>query len=101
MKSLGMTDVLDAMAKGLGKPVLYLSFDISNGEEIVKAAPYLKEDSMFQILLEGGGFIVCDDIEELDRLYDLTVGDDGPIGSNPYNGDARVYALTSEGNENT
>jgi hypothetical protein len=44
---------------------------------------------------------MCDDVAELDRLYDMTVGDDGPTSSNPYDGDVRVSAVTSEGNENT
>lgn len=101
MKALGLCEAMEAMAKALGKPILYISIDVDDLEEVVKAAPYLEEDELTSTRLSGGGFIVCDNLDELNRLYDLTVGDDGPTASNPYNGATRVYALTSEGNENT
>lgn len=99
-------DLLVAASRGLGKPVLYVSFDGDlPWEEVGKAAPYLlDEDGSFrwpQILADGRGYIACDSVEECARLFGLTVGDEGPTPSNPYDGPARVYAATSGGQENT
>jgi len=113
-RRIGLYEGLQAMAKGLGKPVLYISFITpdpfaadceAHMNGLRKAAPYLFDEDgtckYIQILSDGEGYLVCDDVAELERLYDLTVGDDGPTSSNPCDGDARVYALSSEGNENT
>jgi hypothetical protein len=112
MHALSLYDGLQAMAKGLGKPVLYISFILPTYDDwepwiadLRKAAPYLFDEDgtckYIQILSDGEGYLVCDNVVELERLYDLTVGDDGPTSSNPYDGDVRVNAVTSEGNENT
>jgi hypothetical protein len=111
---LSLYEGLQAMAKGLGKPVLFISFTTPDVfapdfdayiQGLRKAAPYLFDEDgtckYIQILSDGEGYLVCDDVAELDRLYDMTVGDDGPTSSNPYDGDVRVSAVTSEGNENT
>lgn len=106
MYQIGLFEGLEAMAKGLGKPVMYISFPVPDlrYDELRKAAPYLFDGDQFkfpQLLMDGSGYVVCDSEEEMERLYDLTVGDDGPTATNPYNGPARIYALTSSGNENT
>ena len=113
-RRIGLYEGLQAMAKGLGKPVLYISFITpdpfaadcdAHMDGLRNAAPYLFDEDgtckYIQILSDGEGYLVCDDVDELNRLYDLTVGDDGPTSSNPYDGDVRVNAVTSEGNENT
>ena len=110
-KHLSLYDGLKAMAKGLNKPVLYISFltpDTEYFDEWIaglkQATPYLFDDEgckYLQILADGQGYLVCEDATEMERLFDLTVGDDGPTSNNNYNGPVRVYALTSDGNENT
>jgi hypothetical protein len=109
--TIHLFDVLQAISKGLEKPVLYISFalpSISEWDEWIgelrQAAPYLFDGCVFkypQILSDGNGYLVCDSKEEMEELYNLTVGDDGPTATNPYDGPVRVYALTSDGNENT
>jgi len=103
-KVISVYDMLLALAEKLNRPVMYISFRAATDglDEIKKAAPYLNDgNKYFDIVLNGSGFIVCDDKEELDHLYSSTVGDDGPTSINPYNGPAKIYALTSDGNENT
>lgn len=106
MKLLTGFNLLEAVAAGVGRPVLEVAFDASTPtEEIYLAAPYLADAEgharFLQIMVDGHGYIVCDSEEECERLFGLTVGDDGPTPTNPYNGTARVYAATSTGNENT
>jgi|WetSurMetagenome_2_1015567.scaffolds.fasta_scaffold18448_7 hypothetical protein len=108
---LTVTELMQLVAKTLGKPCIFLSFqmitDDSNFGDIIKAAPYLKWDVHGQHILDGVAVIVCEDYDEMQRLYWMTVGDDGPTKTNKYDGKkARVYALTcnAEGgleNENT
>lgn len=101
MKKLSNHEVLKALAAALNKPCMYISFsygdeddDVTSYREIFQAAPYLNFDDDMQFVIEGGGIIVFDTVEEMERTYDLTVGDDGPTRLNPYAGKARVYALT-------
>jgi hypothetical protein len=101
-----------ALAILFGQPVLYISFpqpspvDDVTWDDLLKAAPYLDPVKHCQVLSDGYGFIICDTEEELYKLYDQTVGDDGPTKTNSYDGPARVYAMTIDadgelGNENT
>jgi hypothetical protein len=112
MKIYDLHELVRATAKALGKPILLLSLDPAveacdyDIEEVLKAVPFLNifEDS--QAVVDGYAFVVCDSDEEMNNLYDHVVGDDGPTKSNPYDGPAKVYALTisAEGefmNENT
>lgn len=109
MKILNHADTLEALAKVTGKPCMYLNLRFWEGaplEEIVKAAPYLSLHDDCQAILDGCAFIVCDSYEEMQKLYDQTVGDDGPTKSNSYDGPIRIYALTCNAqgqteNENT
>ena len=108
MRVLDHIDVLQETAKSLKKPVMYISFDYNIGLcELIKAAPYLVDLSIFgQVLCDCSGYIVFDDEDEMYRYYNKTVGDDGPNSANPYTGPARVYAITCDacgqlGTENT
>lgn len=74
-------------------------------KEILKAAPYLNFHDDGQVIIDGQGYFFGTQ-EEVNRRYNLTVGDDGPTATNPYDGPARVYALTCDDagvlrNENT
>lgn len=74
-------------------------------QEICAAAPYLQHDECAQIISDQQGVLLFTTEEELDRHYQMTVGDDGPTELNSYNGPVSIYALTCgpEGlrNENT
>lgn len=93
------SDLLETLAKHTGKWCMYISFDPSNMDEVIKAAPYLTPaadnlGTAIQILCDGCGFLSFDTEEEMERHYKLTVGDDGPTSANGYAGPCRVYALT-------
>lgn len=66
-------------------------------EEVQKAAPYLKfiesNPEIVQVLLDGQGILLIETEEEANKIYEQTVGDDGPTELNPYQGKCRVYAL--------
>jgi hypothetical protein len=93
MKALGQNEELKAIAEEYKKPLLFLSFS-GDFEEILKAAPYLNAVEHGQQILNGYAVLVCEDEDEQEKLYWATVGDDGPTKTNPYEGPARVYALT-------
>ena len=106
MKVLTSVELAQEVAKLYKKPVLYISYFGSEYEEITKAAPYLSIEKHAQAILDGEAVIICDSLEEQQKLYWQTVGDDGPTKTNPYKGKARVYALTIDKtgqtqNENT
>ncbi len=119
MKILDMHSAAMELARAINKPILYIhigDWQMENSswvEEAFKAAPYLKDmfygefnHEVSQALVYGTMYIVCDSEEEMERLYRMTVGDDGPTDTNPYDGDMRIYALTinAQGeteNENT
>ena len=61
--------------------------------EIAKAVPFL--DVMGVDFLKGSEILLLfESQEEMQRHFDLVVGDDGPTASNNYDGHARVYAYT-------
>ena len=111
MKVYDKTSVARKLAKTLKKPVLFLHFPVAynfNLEEICKAVPYLNtnDNDVVQAMSDGYAFIVCDSDRERERLFALTVGDDGPTKLNKYGGKVKVYALTIDRtgkilNENT
>ena len=109
MKILDDTQIMQLLAKTLKKPCMFIggwNFEDIDVDEILKAAPYLNLDDHAQILADARGYLIFDSEDEMEKYYDMTVGDDGPTDSNDYNGSARVYALTcsAEGellNENT
>lgn len=88
------------LKKATNKFVLYVSWNIEDDdcEEIQKAAPYLKREN---ILSNYYTYILCNSSDELNELFNMTVGDDGPTKLNSYAGKARVFACSSEGHENT
>lgn len=100
MKIYNHADLLSALAASTGKFCLYISF-APNEAEVEKAAPYLFDDERFlkqefvDVYYDGFCYMTFDSEEEMQRLYNMTVGDDGPTKLNPYNGKARVYALTA------
>jgi len=59
-------------------------------QDVIEAAPYLKESP----LLYNDGGIILGTKEEIQALFEVTVGDEGPTKTNSYSGKARVYALT-------
>lgn len=96
----GLIDTARKLALTLNKPVVYLggfwtqveNEDLLDPLEIWKAAPILSEADI-QATADGHAFVVCHDEEEMYRIFNSIVGDDGPTESNPYSGPARVYAL--------
>ena len=102
MQTLCVINSFKLLCKLQDKWGLYISgLDFGSLEEVVKAAPYLKWPQDAQVLMDGVAFIFCDTEEEMNHLYDQTVGDDGPTKFNSYNGSARVYALTCDPRGNT
>jgi hypothetical protein len=111
MTVLPNLETLQLLCKATKRHGIYVSYTGPDGvstyyRDFTAAAPYLNLDQHAQFLFEGGGIILCDSKEEVDRLYWSTVGDDGPTPLNPYDGPGRVYAITcdDEGewrNENT
>jgi len=78
---------------------------VEPGTGRIRPAPYLYIES-----LSGTGhemlFLLFETEEDMSVCYRATVGDDGPTELNPYDGPARIYALTCgpdgvTGNENT
>lgn len=98
--------------KGAEKFGMYISFPaVTNvngkkAKEILKAAPYLQELSkrsigdFVTILLEGEATFFFDTLEEVQEMFHLTVGDDGPTKTNPYDGPCTVFALTCDNKGN-
>jgi hypothetical protein len=105
VKFLTNTVLLEDYCKATGKYGMFINIgDWRTDEElkeIFKAAPYLDSENsndflnyISQILCDGQGFIICDTRAEMERYYDLTVGDDGPTALNDYSGPCKIYALT-------
>jgi len=108
---LTVTQLMQLVAKTLKKPCIFLSFifmdEDAGFDHMIRAAPYLQWDKHSQHIMDGAAVIICEDYDEMQRLYWMTVGDDGPTKTNPYDGKkARIYALTCNAqggleNENT
>jgi len=64
--------------------------------ELKKAAPYLDLDDDYQIISDEMCYLLFDSEEEMQKAFDMTVGDDGPCRKNKYNGPVRVYACTCD-----
>lgn len=98
MEKLNIIKVMQMLAKAIKKPCMYINTneDIFEWEEIIKAAPYLKDD--VRMFSDGIVILTFDDEKEMDHYYKMTVGDDGPTELNNYDGEARVYALTCSAN---
>lgn len=71
-------------------------------DETIKAAPYMSlTNSYYEILINNGGYVFFNTKKEMEEIFWLTVGDDGPTKTNPYNGPGNVFALTCDPNGQT
>lgn len=94
MQVLDHVKALQRLCESTGKWGIYIGFaDVEDWHEVLKAAPYLTVDDA-QVLADGSAYILFDTEEEMVAHYGMTVGDDGPTKANPYNGPAKVFALT-------
>ena len=103
MKALTVHDLAEAYCRATGKYAMAIYLGHGPDGEIEKAAPYLIGlENELQLLADECAVLIFDTREDMEHHFDLTVGDDGPTRLNPYNGPARVYALTftPEGREN-
>jgi hypothetical protein len=91
---LNTVDMFALACRGAKRWGLYLSWDSEMPwEDLTQAAPYLADDWKFHIFLTDGQLpLLLESREEMVRLFELTVGDDGPTPTNPYNGPCRVFA---------
>lgn len=98
MKIYNTVDLMREHARATNKFCMYISWVGQNDPtELVKAAPYMKdEEDMLYALSKA--VLIFDTEEEMYRYYDMTVGDDGPTEYNDYSGPARVYAITCNNN---
>lgn len=108
MKVLTQMDQFALACKAAKKFGLYISFEAQPGmnekklAELYKAAPYLKElgkedpGHLITILFDGHATFLCDTQQEVVKLFNSTVGDDGPTKANPYRGSCKVFALTCD-----
>jgi hypothetical protein len=96
MKEIDDHRLMEKYCETTGKYILYIHLlvDEHPPEEYIKAAPWLKLHEHFNVFMEGYGYFEFDTEEEMYAVYNQTVGDDGPTKLNPYNGPARIYALT-------
>jgi len=110
MKLFDNMKVLQTLCRLSKKPGMYINFDGALGlaeetgknsvHELWKAAPYLKEmytndsSNVSQILSEGIAYFLFDSYKEMEKTFQLTVGDEGPTKLNKYKGPCRVYAIT-------
>ena len=94
MKKFTITEALEDLCMKFEMWAVYISF-IEDHEwpEICKAAPFLVEDTDYQLLTDGRGVLLCESEKEAYKIFDQIVGDDGPTETNLYNGPANVYAL--------
>lgn len=123
LKAYGTQEAMKLLCRLTGKWGLYVNIPDSDwwgdltGSEFVEqlrmAIPFLFEDNgtlgdfgtAFGVVGEDM-FFLFDTQEEMERHYEMIVGDDGPTSLNPYDGKVRVYALTCDNrghcrNENT
>ena len=102
MEALTAVDLAVIYCKAVGKYMLYINFmypDIDDMDpshelhELHHACPLLVDANM-QVYVDGEAYFEFDTKEEVEKAFDLCVGDDGPTKTNPYRGPVRVYALT-------
>lgn len=105
MQKVDKMEALRIMCRTTKKWGIYLNLsgydDISNfASELKKAAPYLDPDADYQLISDEMCYLLFDTEKEMNRTFEMTVGDDGPCRRNKYNGPVRVYAHTcdNEGN---
>lgn len=101
MEKLDLSNTLERLTKATGKWGMMIVMHGEDLEEIVKAAPYLKDDDAMQMLADEHGFLLFNTEEEMNKAFDQTVGDEGSTKSNPYMGAGNVYAVTCNPNGET
>jgi hypothetical protein len=95
IQKLDIHEAFTLICKASRKWGVLISFGwVEDFNKVIRAAPYLDCEKDVQILSDGEGIILCDTKEEMDSIYNQTVGDDGPTTLNKYKGKANVYALT-------
>jgi len=97
MKAVTRLEMAEFSARSTGRWVVMAShtFDKADRSELHLAAPWVTAlDIHDRVEFEITGEIVLlfDSEEDARMAFDVTVGDDGPTVSNPYNGETRVYA---------
>jgi len=103
MQKIDKMEALRIMCRTTNKWGMYIGIgdwlDTPNFlDELVKAAPYLDNIEDYQIISDEMCYLLFDTEEEMDRIFEMTVGDDGPTRLNKYNGQVRVYAITCDNN---
>jgi hypothetical protein len=113
MSVLHKTEMLETVCKESRRWGMYIGIHIPDGipdpdgfAEVLKAASFLDFDLDSQVIADEEGWILFDSQEEMERAFELCVGDDGPTSLNSYNGPVRIFALTCSNkgellNENT
>ena len=101
MRHIDMAEIIKRAIRFSGKPSLYLAYYseeettvTDESVEVRRAAPYLTQAEALLLVADGGVLLEFEDAAEMQRCYQLTVGDDGPTATNPYAGSARVYACS-------
>jgi len=97
------TDVLQALCrlKGMYGMVLHTEqvsdeaqSDLCIPGEYVRPAPYLSVDDIFEGDRSKRTWLFFETEAEMEACYWATVGPDGPVGTNPYDGPACIYAIS-------
>jgi len=108
MQKLTVIEAMQLLARWIDKPCMYIETGDELAFEIECAAPYLdnSDETDCRIIHDGVGIIAFESERLMEEAFEVTVGEDGPTKLNPYDGPARVYALTCNAkgeilNENT
>ena len=99
MKAFDQTSVLEELCRATKKWGLYIAIfrpkevDVL---EVLQACSFLDadKDEHAQIIFEECGYFLFDTEEEMDKHFEMCVGDEGPTKLNKYSGKVSVYALT-------
>jgi len=94
MEAFSIVELMESHAKNINKWCMYIHTKLEDGEEIYKAAPYLKELYPDALMIPNKLVLTFDTEKEMDSCFNLTVGDNGPTKHNSYIGNCKVYALT-------
>ena len=98
MSYMGTIEICKLACKTSNKYGLFISFDneVNSHEDWLElqAASGGTLEATGQSILDGLGLKLFESKAEVDEAYNHIVGDDGPTPANPYDGPARIYALT-------
>ena len=90
------SEILSRLARGLGKPCMFLSTSSENADAIRAAAPYLSLDQAFRLMANGLAVLVFNDEESMTECFEHTVGSLQKRWPNENQGLCNVYALTCD-----